>query len=106
MKILICVFVTALCGAAAAAEYADGKIGKALILDGRSHTVKVPHYADLKPERVGKGGWAWQEIFRKDNERHERDSRNFDDRPHPLGAADATDLNDEKNKLRNDAEIT
>ena len=43
MKILVCVFVTALCGATAAAEYADAKLGKALILDGSSHTVKIPH---------------------------------------------------------------
>ena len=53
---------------AAATEYAEGKLGKALILDGSSHTVKIPHYAGLKPdkaitisawikpERVGKGG--------------------------------------------------
>ncbi len=79
MKILVCVFVLVLCGAAAAAEYADGKLGKALILDGSSHTVKIPHYAGLKPakaitisawikpERVGKGGWAWQEIYRKED---------------------------------------
>ena len=51
-------------------DYADGKLGQALILDGSSHTVKIPHYAGLKPakaitisawikpERVGKGGWA------------------------------------------------
>ena len=79
MKILICIFVTAWCGAAAAAEYADGKLGKGLILDGSSHTVKIPHYAGLKPdkaitvsawikpERVGKGGWQWQEIYRKED---------------------------------------
>ena len=63
----------------AAAEYAEGKLGKALILDGSSHTVKIPHYAGLKPdktvtisawikpERVGKGGWAWQQIYRKED---------------------------------------
>ena len=79
MKFLVCLFVTALCGAAAAAEYADGKLGKALILDGSSHTVKIPHYAGLKPakaitisawikpERVGKGGWQWQQIYRKED---------------------------------------
>ena len=62
-----------------AAEYSDGKLGKALILDGSSHTVKIPHYAGLKPakaitisawikpERVGKGGWQWQEIYRKED---------------------------------------
>ena len=64
---------------AAATEYAEGKLGKALILDGSSHTVKIPHYAGLKPdkaitisawikpERVGKGGWAWQQIYRKED---------------------------------------
>ena len=68
MKFLVCIFVTALCGATAAAEYADGKLGKALILGGNSFTVKIPHCAGLKPdkaitisawikpERVGKGG--------------------------------------------------
>ena len=85
MKFLVCLFVTALCGAAAATEYADGKLGKALILDGSSHTVKIPHYAGLKPakaitisawikpERVGVGGWAWQQISRKE----EGDARAF-----------------------------
>ena len=52
MKILIYIFVTFLCGAAAAAEYVDGKIAKALILDGSSHTVKIPHYARLKPAKA------------------------------------------------------
>ncbi|NCF92387.1 MAG: hypothetical protein GWQ05_15735, partial [Verrucomicrobiaceae bacterium] len=60
-------------------DYADGKFGKALILDGSSHTVKIPHNAKLKPakaitisawikpERVGKGEWAWQQIYRKED---------------------------------------
>ena len=64
---------------AAGGDYADGKLGKALILDGSSHTVKIPHYAALKPakaitisawikpERVGKGGWQWQQIYRKED---------------------------------------
>jgi len=68
-----------LCSGTCAAEYSDGKHGKALNLDGSSHTVKIPHYAGLKPakaitvsawikpERVGKGGWQWQEIFRKED---------------------------------------
>ena len=63
----------------AASAYAEGKLGKALILDGNSHTVKVSHYARLqpdkaitisawiKPERVGKGSWTWQQIYRKDD---------------------------------------
>jgi len=68
-----------LCSGTCAAEYSDGKHGKALNLDGTSHTVKIPHYAGLKPakaitvsawikpERIGKGGWQWQEIFRKED---------------------------------------
>ncbi len=64
---------------ASGGDYANGKLGKALILDGSSHTVKIPHYAGLKPakaitisawikpKRVGKGGWAWQEIYRKED---------------------------------------
>ena len=39
---------------AAGGDYADGKLGKALILDGSSHTVKIPHYAGLKPRKVKK----------------------------------------------------
>ncbi|MDG2487563.1 MAG: glycoside hydrolase family 31 protein [Roseibacillus sp.] len=68
-----------LCSGTCAAEYSDGKHGKALNLDGSSHTVKIPHYAGIKPnkaitvsawikpERVGKGGWQWQEIYRKED---------------------------------------
>ncbi|MDH3719609.1 MAG: hypothetical protein OES79_15920, partial [Planctomycetota bacterium] len=63
---------------AAGGDYADGKIGKALILDGSSHTVKIPHYAGLKPAkaitisawikpgRVVKGFWE-QHIYRKED---------------------------------------
>jgi len=35
-----------------AAEYSDSKLGKALILVGSSHTVKIPHYAGLKPAKA------------------------------------------------------
>ena len=64
---------------AAGGDYPDGKLGKALILDGSSQTIKIPHYAGLKPdkaitisawikpERVGKGGWQWQQIYRKED---------------------------------------
>ncbi len=64
---------------AAADDYADGKLSKALILGGNSHTVKIPHYGGLnpakaitisawiKPERVGKGKWEWQTIYRKED---------------------------------------
>ena len=63
---------------AAGGVYADGKLGKALILDGSSHTVKIPHYAALKPTkaitisawikpgRVAKGFWE-QHIYRKED---------------------------------------
>ena len=63
---------------AAGGDYADGKLGKALILDGSSHTVKIPHYAALKPAktitisawikpaRVVKGFWE-QHIYRKED---------------------------------------
>jgi hypothetical protein len=61
-------FLFAVVDTAAGGDYADGKLGQALILDGSSFTVKIPHYAGLKPdkaitisawikpERVGKGG--------------------------------------------------
>ena len=64
---------------AAGDEYPDGKLGKALTLGGNSVTVKIPHYAGLKPakaitisawikpERVGKGEWDWQTIYRKED---------------------------------------
>ena len=63
---------------AAAAEYADGKLGKALILDGSSHTVKIAHYPGLKPDKAitisawvkpkqVTTGWLWQEIYRKED---------------------------------------
>lgn len=82
LKLNVAVFSSllfAVVDTAAGGDYADGKLGKALILDGSSHTVKIPHYAGLKPakaitisawikpERVGKGGWAWQEIYRKED---------------------------------------
>ena len=62
-------------------DYADGKLGKALILDGESQSVKIPHYAGLKPfkgitisawikpERVTKGKESWQQIYRKQERR-------------------------------------
>ena len=66
---------------AAGGDYADGKLGKALILDGESQSVKIPHYAGLKPfkgitisawnkpERVTKGKDSWQQIYRKQERR-------------------------------------
>ena len=55
---------------AAGDDYPDGKLSKALILAGKSQSVKIPHYAGLKPakaitisawikpERVGQGEWG------------------------------------------------
>ena len=72
------IFLFLLCSGTCAAEYSDGKLGKALILDGSSHTVKIPHYAALKPAkaitisawikpgRVVKGFWE-QHIYRKED---------------------------------------
>ena len=37
-------------------RYGEGKLGKGLILDGSSHTVKIPHYAGLKPGKANKIG--------------------------------------------------
>ena len=66
---------------AAGGDYADGKLSKALILDGESQSVKIPHYAGLKPfrgitisawikpERVTKGKDSWQQIYRKQERR-------------------------------------
>ena len=66
---------------AAGGDYADGKLGKALMLDGESQSVKIPHYTGLeplmgitvsawiKPERVTKGRDSWQMIYGKP-ERH------------------------------------
>ena len=75
----LCISLLALCCICAfAQDYPDGKLGKALILDGSSHTVKIPHYAGLKPAKTitisawvkPKGvttGWLWQEIYRKED---------------------------------------
>jgi hypothetical protein len=60
-------------------DYPDGKLSKALTLGNNSFTVSIPHYAGLKPakaitisawikpERVGKGKWDWQDIYRKED---------------------------------------
>ncbi len=85
MKRMTVLLATVMIGLSSAAaepksdDYPDGKLGKALILGGNSYTVKIPHYAGLKPakaitisawikpERVGKGEWDWQEIYRKED---------------------------------------
>ena len=74
-------FLFAVVDTVRADDYADGKLGKALILDGESRSVKIPHYAGLKPlkgitvsawikpERVTEGRDSWQMIYGKP-ERH------------------------------------
>jgi fructan beta-fructosidase len=59
-------------------DYADGRLGQGVILDGKSQSIKIPHYADLKPDKaitisawikptkITKG-WLWQEIYRKED---------------------------------------
>ena len=73
--------------AGAVMRYAAGKRGQALQLDGAGQTVRIPHYARLKPAKaitisawikpvkVGKAGdrnGGWEEIYRKEdgNARH------------------------------------
>jgi len=65
-------------GSAAGGSYADGRLGRAVILDGKSQCIKIPHYAGLrpdkaitisawvKPRKLAKGWW-WQEIYRKED---------------------------------------
>jgi fructan beta-fructosidase len=63
---------------AAGGSYADGRLEQGVILDGKSQSIKIPHYAGLKPakaitisawikpERTAMGFW-WQEIYRKED---------------------------------------
>lgn len=72
-------FLFAVVDTAAGDDYANGKLGKALILGGNASTVKIPHYAGLKPAKaitisawikpkaIRKGAWEWQEIYRKED---------------------------------------
>jgi len=60
------------------ASYVDAKLGRGLRLNGDAQTVRIPHYAALKPakaitisawvkpERIATG-WLWQEIYRKED---------------------------------------
>jgi len=65
-----------------AIRYTAGKFGRALALDGTGQTVRIPHYATLKPAKaitigawikplkVGKAGersGGWEEIYRKED---------------------------------------
>ena len=45
----LCLLLFLLCADTESAEYTDGRLGKGLILDGSSQTVRIPHYAGLKP---------------------------------------------------------
>jgi len=65
-------------GAGSSATYGEGRFGKALILDGESQCVRIPHYAELKPARaITISAWirptqcsdAWREIYRKEDGR-------------------------------------
>ena len=62
---------------ASGGSYADGRMGKGVMLDGKGQSIKVPHYAGLKPAKaitisawikpakIAKDWW-WQEIYRKE----------------------------------------
>ena len=63
---------------AAADGYADGRLGQGVILDGKSQSIKIPHYAGLKPDKAItlsawikpakiSEDWWWQEIYRKED---------------------------------------
>jgi len=65
-------------GTALGGDYADGKLGQAVVLDGKSQSIKIPHYAGLKPDKAITisawikpakitEGWWWQEIYRKED---------------------------------------
>ena len=77
--VLCCLsFLLFAAGAAVGGDYADARLGKGVILDGKSQSIKVPHYPGLKPAKaitisawikptkVAKGWW-WQEIYRKED---------------------------------------
>jgi alpha-glucosidase/alpha-D-xyloside xylohydrolase len=74
----LCLLTVLLGAGSASGQYADGKLGQGLDLDGSSQTVKIPHYAGLKPVRAitisawikparTTRGWVWQEIYRKED---------------------------------------
>jgi fructan beta-fructosidase len=71
-------FFLAVVNTALGGDYADGRLGQGVILDGKSQSIKIPHYAGLKPDKaitisawikptkITKGWW-WQEIYRKED---------------------------------------
>jgi len=57
-------------------RYGEGRSGKALLLDGEGESVRIPHYAELKPDRaITISAWirptqcseTWREIYRKED---------------------------------------
>ena len=64
--------------AARAGDYVDGRLGQGVVLDGKSQSIKIPHYAGLKPDKAItlsawikpakiREDWWWQEIYRKED---------------------------------------
>lgn len=37
---------------ARAGDYADGRLGQGVVLDGKCQSIKIPHYAGLKPDKA------------------------------------------------------
>jgi len=59
-------------------DYVEGRLGQGVILDGKSQSIKIPHYVGLKPDKAITisawikpekitEGWWWQEIYRKED---------------------------------------
>ena len=63
-------------GVGGSADYVTAKFGRAITLDGTSQTVRIPHYAKLKPSAgITISAWIkptectdnWREIYRKED---------------------------------------
>ena len=37
---------------ARAGDYVDGRLGQGMVLDGKSQSIKIPHYVGLKPDKA------------------------------------------------------
>jgi len=56
-------------------DYTQGKSGQAVMLDGKSQGIRVPHYPALKPEHITISAWInqrqftdkWQSVVRKND---------------------------------------
>ena len=62
--------------AGSSVNYVKGKLGQAVVLDGTSQTIKIPHYDKLKPSaEITISAWikptectdSWREIYRKED---------------------------------------